>query len=80
MKTVTVSAQELCIGDEFFSENENVWFKVLKTESSAHLLDILCEVVSGNPDEDYLVGDSYWINFIPEEQILTRVQDTLQDG
>lgn len=70
MVTETVSARALRIGDVFLSEG--VWFKILKIESLQTLLDILGEVVSCNSDNDYAVGDSYWINFAPDEQIIIK--------
>lgn len=72
---LTTTADKLKIGDVFTTHADQgaVWFRVEAIEQGYTLLDVLGRVVDCNPDSDYEVGDSEWMNLAQDDEVMVRI-------
>jgi hypothetical protein len=70
-----LKANQLSVGDEFTTQADQgeVWFRVAELKRSQRgLIDVHGVVVSHNPDVDYAVGNSEWMDLAIDEEVFTR--------
>jgi hypothetical protein len=72
---IEFNAKDLTVGDEFTTQEDQgeVWFRVAEVKPHpSGMLDVLGVVVSHNPDVDYAVGDSEWMDLEADEKVIVR--------
>jgi hypothetical protein len=69
----TTTASKLKIGDVFTTQADQgaVWFRVIGTETRGRCL-VLSVVVSCNPESEYTLDDSKWMDLDFNEEVVVR--------
>lgn len=75
---IVQTAAQLRVGDVFTTQADQgeVWFRVTAIETHKHLLDVLGTVVEHNPESDYAVGDSEWMDLDYDEEVIVKDEKT----
>lgn len=72
---IELKARDLKVGDEYTTQADQgaVWFRVAElTKPVNGVIDVLGVVVAHNPDSDYAVGDSEWMDLGTDEEVIVR--------